>query len=140
MAAAHLLPPNLPVSRQALQYLTLCFAFFPGWIALLLGQTATVLLLILTLIFISFERGENLNTAFCLDSTRATFPQRRASSGRVWAGSSRLLGVMDSSRCCACRSSGCLIGAGSAREREGTGILAPWHLPSLQVSISTITI
>jgi len=71
MAAAHLLPPNLPVPRQALQYLTLCFAFFPAWIALLLGQTATVLLLILTLIFISFERGENLNAAFCLDSARA---------------------------------------------------------------------
>ena len=66
MAVAYLVRPYAPVPRQALQYLILCFAFFPGWIALLLGQTTIILLLIFTLVYISLERGQDLMAGILL--------------------------------------------------------------------------
>lgn len=66
MAVAYLVRPYAPAPRQAFQYLILCFAFFPGWIALLLGTTTILLLLIFTLVYISLERGEDFKAGILL--------------------------------------------------------------------------
>lgn len=66
MAVAYLVRPYAPVPSESLQYLILCFAFFPAWIALLLGQTAILLLLIFTLVFIRLDRKEDFKAGILL--------------------------------------------------------------------------
>ena len=55
----HFIRPHVPVPKQTFQYFILCFTFFPVWINLLHGQTATLLLILYSLTFLSLKRRED---------------------------------------------------------------------------------
>ena len=55
----YLLRPYAPVPRNPLQYLMLCFFFFPVWVALMQGQTSILLLAVLSLAFVCMKRGRD---------------------------------------------------------------------------------
>ena len=52
----YLFRPYAPIPKQPLQYLLLCFSFFPLWIALVHGQMSILLLVLLSLTFVSLKR------------------------------------------------------------------------------------
>ncbi len=52
----YLLRPFVLIPRNPLQYLLLCFAFFPVWAALMQGQTSILLLVLLSLAFVGMKR------------------------------------------------------------------------------------
>jgi hypothetical protein len=52
----YLLRPYVLVPKHPLQYLLLCFVFFPVWIALMQGQTSILLLVLLSLAFVCLKR------------------------------------------------------------------------------------
>ncbi len=52
----YLMRPYAPAPRQPLQYLLLCFIFFPVWIALMQGQMSILLLVLLSLVFVCLKR------------------------------------------------------------------------------------
>lgn len=52
----YLLRPYVLAPRHPLQYLLLCFVFFPVWVALMQGQTSILLLVLLALVFVALKR------------------------------------------------------------------------------------
>ena len=52
----YLLRPYVLIPRNPLQYLLLCFAFFPVWAAMMQGQTSILLLVLLSLAFVCMKR------------------------------------------------------------------------------------
>lgn len=52
----YLIRPYAPVPRHPLQYLLLCFVFFPLWFALNQGQTSILLLVFLSTAFVCLKR------------------------------------------------------------------------------------
>lgn len=56
---AHLARRFAPVPRQPFRYLLLCFGFLPLWLALMKGQTISLLIVLYCLTFLSLQKGHD---------------------------------------------------------------------------------
>ena len=66
VAFQHLLRPYASAPRQPFQYLLLCSAFVPMWIAMLQGQPSLIFLILYLLAFISLKRNQDIQAGVFL--------------------------------------------------------------------------
>ena len=74
VAFVYLLRPYAPAPRHSLQYVLLCFLFFPAWVALMQGQTSILLLFLLSWAFVNLKRGREGWAGVCMGLGLIKFP------------------------------------------------------------------